>query len=345
MKNFATFLFIVFLILLSTSCFSQRTDVLQLKNGNRITGEIKKLEYGLLTYKTDDIGTLEVEWKDVMKLTSKQTFELTLSTHDTYNGSLDSTSNSGEIVLVVNSERILLSMEELVKIFQLKKTFFSRLDGAVSAGFNFSKSSNVSKINLNGNVAHNTFNRRISLSGSTELTEQKIQDTTTELTEKQSFTLNYYRYFTDRWFVGTLAGYEKNTGLGLDSRIKFGAGGGKELFQNNFHATSTFIGLSANTETPTEGISRENLEATGLIQYRIYKYAIPKIILSTDFAGYASLNERDRYRFNADIKVDFEFLKDFILSIAYFYDFDNKPATVGASTFDWGVTTTVGYTF
>src|SRR6185436_851207 len=115
-------------------------------------------------------------------------------------------------------------------------------------------------------------------------------------------------YYTDRWFIGTLAGYERNTGLGLKSRIEAGAGGGKALFQNNFHATNEFLGFTANRENPIEGTGTENLEAVGIVQYRIYQYAIPKIILSTDFASYSSLNDWGRYRFNADVKVDFEFL-------------------------------------
>ena len=43
-----------------------KTDVVRLKNGDRITGEIKELERGKLTVKTDSMGTLSIELKDVM---------------------------------------------------------------------------------------------------------------------------------------------------------------------------------------------------------------------------------------------------------------------------------------
>ena len=42
-----------------------RTDVVTLPNGDRITGEIKRLERGRLEFKTDDAGTLYLEWDKI----------------------------------------------------------------------------------------------------------------------------------------------------------------------------------------------------------------------------------------------------------------------------------------
>ena len=41
-------------LVINIKVMAQRTDILLLKNGDHITGEVKKMEYGLLTYKTDD---------------------------------------------------------------------------------------------------------------------------------------------------------------------------------------------------------------------------------------------------------------------------------------------------
>ena len=37
------------------------TDVIVLKNGDRVTGEIEQLEYGLLRLATDDMGTINLK--------------------------------------------------------------------------------------------------------------------------------------------------------------------------------------------------------------------------------------------------------------------------------------------
>jgi len=54
---------------------AQKTDVVTLQNGDRITGEIKRLDRGRLEYSTDDMGTLNIEWEEIDVLTSGLTYE------------------------------------------------------------------------------------------------------------------------------------------------------------------------------------------------------------------------------------------------------------------------------
>ena len=44
-----------------------RTDVVTLANGDRITGEVVRLERGRLEFKTDDAGTLYLEWDKLVE--------------------------------------------------------------------------------------------------------------------------------------------------------------------------------------------------------------------------------------------------------------------------------------
>jgi hypothetical protein len=54
-----------------------RTDVVTLANGDRITGEIVRLDRGRLEFKTDDAGTLYLEWDKLTSLVSKRLVEVT----------------------------------------------------------------------------------------------------------------------------------------------------------------------------------------------------------------------------------------------------------------------------
>ena len=42
-----------------------KSDVVTLRRGDRIYGDIVSLQYGLLTVKTDNMGTLSIEWPAV----------------------------------------------------------------------------------------------------------------------------------------------------------------------------------------------------------------------------------------------------------------------------------------
>ena len=47
-----------------------KTDIVVLKNGNTITCEIKRLSRGKLRVKTDDMGTVDIEWDKIESVTA-----------------------------------------------------------------------------------------------------------------------------------------------------------------------------------------------------------------------------------------------------------------------------------
>ena len=51
-----------------------KSDVVELRNGNHLTGDIVSMEYGTLTLKTDQMGTLRIEWPAVRSVSSKYAF-------------------------------------------------------------------------------------------------------------------------------------------------------------------------------------------------------------------------------------------------------------------------------
>ena len=62
-------LFITFIaILLSEFSFAQKTDKVVLKNGDHITGEVKKLELDILQFKTTTMSTAQIKWHHVENL-------------------------------------------------------------------------------------------------------------------------------------------------------------------------------------------------------------------------------------------------------------------------------------
>ena len=65
-----------------------RTDVLTLRNGDRITGEVVRLERGRLEFKTDDAGTLYLEWDKLSSVVAMRLVEVTTADGRRFLGSL-----------------------------------------------------------------------------------------------------------------------------------------------------------------------------------------------------------------------------------------------------------------
>src|SRR5215510_8586684 len=65
----------------STDVAAQRVrdEVVELSNGDRVTGEIKGLDHSQLTVRTLDLGTVQVRWQRVVRLNSNRTLEIELA--------------------------------------------------------------------------------------------------------------------------------------------------------------------------------------------------------------------------------------------------------------------------
>ena len=78
---------------------AEKTDVVVFKNGDRLTGEVKKLERGKLSFKTDTTETIQIQWSDVARVQGSETFDVELDTGERYLGSLGPASEEGQLVV------------------------------------------------------------------------------------------------------------------------------------------------------------------------------------------------------------------------------------------------------
>ena len=78
MPGTRSLLLFLLLLLVCSPARAEKTDVVYLNNGDRITGEAKSLERGKLEFKTDHMGTVYIEWEDIAEIisTTGQSVEL-----------------------------------------------------------------------------------------------------------------------------------------------------------------------------------------------------------------------------------------------------------------------------
>ena len=69
-------LVLLLLTSLARPASAARTDVVTLVNGDRITGEIVVLDRGQLQFKTDDAGTIVIEWLKLTGVEANRQFEI-----------------------------------------------------------------------------------------------------------------------------------------------------------------------------------------------------------------------------------------------------------------------------
>ena len=96
---------------------AQKTDSVWIRNGDRITGEVKSLSRALLKYSTNDLGTISIEWDKVDRIMSPATFEVQLRSGVKHYGALG-LGRSGTLVLGVDT----LLLADIVSITPIKRT-------------------------------------------------------------------------------------------------------------------------------------------------------------------------------------------------------------------------------
>jgi uncharacterized protein DUF481 len=329
------------LILNASSVFGAMTDVVVLRNGDRLTGEVRQLDRGSLTFKTDDIGTLAIEWDKVQSVTASATFEVEDLDGGQYLGTLTSGPRAGELGIATAGGVRGVALGRVVRMQRLGATLWQRLDGSLDAGVSYTSSSELLKIDLAARVILTRAANRFGIDGSSTITQQPdVEDT-----RRNNLTVSYGRRYRNRWVGFAQAQVEQNRELGFDLRGSVSSGGGRYLLQDRRQDLLAAMGLRVNREKPLEGESNTNLEAAAILVFDRFSYDFPKVDVFATLSGFASLTDWGRVRVELDARWKRELLKDFALSLRGYESYDSRPPSAGAERNDYGVTFGLAWTF
>lgn len=334
--------FFVFLIfILPTLSFAQKTDVVILNNGNNITGEIKKMQFSMVSFKTDDMGTLSIKWEKIRHLISKHSFQAEIVTGGMMFGSFDSSSVPGYLIIKGEKESFTVSKNDIVEITPIKSTFWDKFSGSVSLGFNYNKGNGNGQLNFSGEGSFRSKDWSTSSSLNSILSFQDKEQTS----KKQDLSISIRRLFPSKWLLGAMFGFEQNTELGISLRTSIIPQGGYMFLQSNSQAFWGLGGLSINNENFIDStLATFNLDGFAQIQYQIFINNFPKISLTTYLNAYPGLSDWGRLRFNYNINLDWEIINNFYWDLSFYYSFDNREVNNTTSN-DYGINTTFKYKF
>jgi hypothetical protein len=230
----------------------------------------------------------------------------------------------------------------VVEITPIKNRFWARIDGNLDLGYSYTKGSEVTQWNSSFRIDYRPTNSLTSIYGTSIFTEQPER----EPTSKQDLGFAY-RYFTKGNFAYAAFGaLQQNSELGIDRRSSFGLGLSKNWLRSNIQRLITTTAVIINEERGISSDERQkNFEGLVRTEYRIFRYRDPEIDLSMYFDFFPSFTVKDRYRTDLDIKLKYELFSDFYFGISFYHNLDTKPPESAISTSDWGITTSVGYTF
>ena len=351
------------LVLLLAACgFSnpglahEKTDIVTLYNGDRITGELQTMYGGIATLRTTALGTIKIEWERISKIESNYYYDVRLSTGERHLVAIDKTNIPGQIKVVSEDNEYTFEMLEVVEMRPVENSFSDRIDLYLSAGYSYTKASSVGQTSFNTEVSYEDKNTRNTFTGRTTIT-----DTNEEVTSSTKLDLSRqvwsdrsksYRIFSGR--------FEANDELNLEGRYTLGAGLGRYFIDTQKVRWMGALGLQVITEkndTDADGECLEGEEPASCsdkdsrgesvelfvsTSVAAWRFDTPELDIDIKFNLYPSLSEHSRLRGDTDIRIRWELIEDLYWDITAFATYDNAGTD---HDIDYGITTGIGWTY
>jgi hypothetical protein len=321
----------------------EKVDIVVVMTGDRLTGEIISLAYGRLTFETDYMGTVQIEWPDVVRVESPQEFLVEDVDGNMLYGHIARDGEKGYLA-VAGADNVTrrVGLPQVARLSQSEARLIDRVRGSLSLGFDYSKSSNIKTLsgsfNTNYRGPETIWNFGVELNSTRDPAQGTI--------ERGSIAYGYRWLRPAGRFWAGLTSLERNEETGIEARFLLGGGYGSYFFQTPSNEVAALVGIAATREWATGELDhQDSLEGLLGVDWRVFDFATPKSNLTAKGILYPSLTESGRYRTESSVSLRREIVSDFYLDLSLFHTYDTDPPDVQAENSDYGFITSLGYSF
>ena len=213
-----------------------KTDVVIMKNGDRLTGEIKRLDSGVLYVNLDYIlGTSSVQWSKVARIESRQLFIVKMQDGSVHTGTLNTVEAGPERPVQIKVEETpeqakTFDRSQVVNIGETSQKVWQRFNGSIDSGIIFSKANSNTQYSLSTNVQYVRERWNASSSFSSTLSNSSGASTASrnDLSLSGTHLLRWNNYY-----YGGLADFLQSSEQGIQLQTSLGGGIGRYLKNTN----------------------------------------------------------------------------------------------------------------
>src|SRR5882757_1071396 len=222
----------------------QKSDVIIMRNGDRITCEIKSLTADTLYISVDYIlGTSSVDWSKVDHLESGQLFIVKTQDGAVYSGTLSTPASPGGRPITIEileppDAKVEIEKSQIIKIDETASTIWQRFNGDIGLGFTYSKGNKSAQYNFNSYVEY----PRERWSANAAYTSTLTSSSGVSPATRNELTVNLVRLLRwNNWYYAGLADFLQSSEQGIQLQSTLGAGIGRYLV-NTDRSTFSLVG-------------------------------------------------------------------------------------------------------
>jgi len=343
-KNFI----ILFLTLVCvTSTYAKNDDdVVVLKNGDRLTGEIKGLQRGELKIKADYMAeAVRLDWTRIERIESKSTFIISLVDGKLFTSAMRLLpSNSNDVpnfIIGQSADAFRVHQSDVIRILPVEPGFWKRLEGSIDFGLSFTSGNDQYQTSLTATTTYRTGDHSFTASIDSAFSGQREGTSTA----RRQFTFDYRKQLTPRYFVGGFFDLLHSDQQSLNLRTSIGGLVGRNLRQTEGSRLSIFGGVVGTREKYSTSLGKPestNADALAGVDLNIFQFKATDI--RTRFSLFPSLTTPGRMRMQTTSDLRIKIVKDLYWGFHLYENYDSKPP-VRADKNDLGISTSLGWKF
>jgi putative salt-induced outer membrane protein YdiY len=340
------FLLASFLACLCSQAQGERKDVVVMKNGDRLTGKVKRLQNGLLfiemPYASGNIG---LDWDQVDSVQSTATFQIILNNGQRLEGTIEKISGekakNEDFLIHEATEEVEVPSTSIANIEQKKPTFWRQLQGNIDFGYSFTSGNSQSTLNADTSAAYKTtawqattsFDSTYSgQSGASSTNREDLQSTVTKFLSRNSF-------------VAGISDFLHSSRQDLNLRTTLGGGYGRYLKRTTNSSLAWLGGIVYAREsfgTSAGNPSDQSMEAVVGLQYNYVRFNLGE--LDSQLRVFPGLTDSGRVRITTNNSLSIKLRNNFYLLFTFWDNFDSRPPTTARKN-ELGTSTGIGWSF
>ncbi|MEG9435437.1 DUF481 domain-containing protein [Edaphobacter sp. HDX4] len=337
------------LVLVTPLYARDKTDVLIMNNGDRVTCEIKGLDASVLYVSVDYIdGTASVDWSKVRHLESKQLFIVKTQNGSVYTGTLSTADTGGDRPVRIGiaeaaEKNVVIERQRIVNINQTSDRFLQRFNGSINSGLIYSKGNESTQYTLGTQVSYPR--ERWSAGASFDSTLAGSTGVSTSTRNNASLDV---RHLLDRnnWFYIGIGNWLQSSEQDIQLQSNIGGGIGRYI-KNSNHATIAVAGGLAwqSTEySPSAEIQGAQQIVLGMAAADLEFFKFDKSKLAVKANVFPALSNPGRVYTNTNMSYYLKFFGNFTWNLSFYGNWDNQPPKHSAGS-NYGASSGLGWTF
>lgn len=298
--------------------------VVELKNGDRITGRVIKMKDKRLEIDTPSAGIIKIKWEEIVSLTTERPMSVKLY------GEADIPEDAGEQRLdriIVNT----LGGEGAIPLQDVRAINFAENDyrGYLSAGGNqTSGNTKTQALNISGNLTYRRFEHRYYLDGKYNRAEADGDNTA----ENGALSIQYDYFLARRVYVGGMNLSEHDQFQDLTLRNTGSLGLGYDIFDREHHNLTISAGPAAVYQDFSTGPSTVTPSSTLMWRYTFMFWG-DDMVFFHKLQSFKDLGHGAAARVNADQGFKVKVMNNWWVNMEYNIRYNSEPVA-GNETVD-----------